>query len=76
MVVRYIMLSILRLPDGDITLNLERASTTSSGVRLKLRSLSGSTLKIIDRAFEPNGGGADNPGMVANIGLMRVAAIS
>src|SRR5437879_8497721 len=74
-VVRYIVLSSRRLPDGDITLNFDNASTTSSGVRLKLRNLLGSTLKMIDLAFEPNGGGAERPGIVANIGHIRVAAI-
>src|SRR5476649_2812799 len=76
MVVKYIVLPILRFPDGDITLYFESASTTSSGVRLKLRSLLGSILKTIVRALEPNGGGADSPGIVENMGLMRVAARS
>src|ERR1700744_1560562 len=70
MVVRYMVLSSRKLPDGDITLNFDNASTTSSGVRLKLLSLFGSTLKMIERALEPKGGGAERPGIVANIGLM------
>src|SRR3569833_1869309 len=73
-VVKYMVLPTRRLPEGDITLNFAKASTTSSGVRLKLLSLSGSTLNTMVRAFEPNGGGAERPGMVENIGLMRVAA--
>src|SRR5476651_2533971 len=75
-VVKYMVLLILRLPDGDITLYFARASTTSSGVRLKLRSLFGSMLNTMVRAFEPKGGGADRPGIVENIGRMRVAARS
>src|ERR1700760_4491363 len=70
------VLSRRKLPEGDMTLNFDNASTTSSGVKLKLRILFGSTLSIIERTFEPNGGGADKPGIVANIGRMRVAAKS
>src|SRR5437868_2731433 len=76
MVVKNMVLPTRRLPDGDITLNFAKASTTSSGVRLKLLSLSGSTLNTMVRALEPNGGGAERPGIVENIGLIRVAARS
>src|SRR5437879_12315458 len=69
-VVRYIVLSSRRLPDGDSTLNFDNASTTSSGVRLKLRNLLVSTLKMIDVAFESNGGVAERRGVVEKIGRM------
>src|SRR5476651_612557 len=75
-VVKNMVLPTLRLPEGDMTLYFASASTTSSGVRSKLLNLSGSRLKTIVRAFEPNGGGADRPGMVENIGRIRVAAKS
>src|SRR5664279_4633806 len=74
--VRYIMLSILRFPDGVIALFFATASTTSSGEILNRLSFSGSTLITTDLEFAPKGGGADNPLTEENIGLTLVATRS
>src|SRR5579859_7300622 len=76
MEVTYIVLSIRRLPEGVMALFFEIASTTSSAERLYMRNFSGLTLISTDRALEPNGGGACNPGTVANKGRTLVIARS
>ena len=72
----YIVLPIRMLPDGAVTLLCAIDATTSSGVRLKLRSLFGSIFTTTVLTLEPIGGGAERPGIVENNGLMRVAARS
>src|SRR3569832_675295 len=72
----YIILPTLMLPDGDTTLLCAIDATTSSGVRLKLRSFTGSILATTVLMLEQIGAGADRPGTVANSGLILVAARS
>ncbi len=63
-------------PDGLMMLPVPTARTTSSGDMLYDRNLSGSTCTTIVRWLEPNGGGAETPGRVANIGRTRNRAAS
>src|SRR5579863_955324 len=76
MEVTYMILPIRRLPDGVMALFFDIACTTSSADKLNWRSFSGFTLISTDRALEPNGGGAESPGTVANRGRIRVMARS
>src|ERR1700754_315609 len=74
--VTYMVLPTRRLPDGVTALFFVIASTTWSADKLYIRSFAGSTLIRTDRALDPNGGGADKPGTVANSGRIRVMARS
>src|ERR1043165_2646571 len=56
------------LPDGLIVLPLVIATTTSSGAMPYDCSRRGSTVTTSERAPAPNGGGADTPGRLANVG--------
>src|SRR2546421_158087 len=56
------------LPDGLIALPFVTAMTTSSGAMPYDFSLCGSTVMTNDRAPAPNGGGAETPGKLANVG--------
>ncbi len=59
------------LPEGLIVLPRVNATITSSGDILYDCNFSGSTVITIDRALPPNGGGADTPGKLENIGRTR-----
>jgi hypothetical protein len=63
-------------PEGLIVFPLPIAATTSSGLMLYDRSLSGSTLITIVRGLPPNGGGADTPGSDAKRGVTIKSAAS
>ena len=56
------------LPEGLIEFPRTSAVTTSSGDIAYDCSRCGSSVTTIDRALPPNGGGADTPGKVENIG--------
>src|SRR5437588_6277116 len=62
------------LPDGLIELPRTRAVTTSSGDIEYDCNRRGSTVTTTVRALPPNGGGADTPGRLENIGRIRNSA--
>src|SRR5262245_7653394 len=64
------------VPDGLMSLPLTSASTTSSGDMWYAFSRSGSVWMTMVRWLPPNGGGADTPGKVANIGRTWNRALS
>src|SRR5687767_7761609 len=68
--------SIGTLPEGLIELPLTSALITSSGDMPYDCSRWGSTVTTIVRALPPNGGGAETPGSLENIGRMRNSARS
>src|SRR5215475_9671239 len=72
-VVTNMMLSIRRFPAGVIALFFATASTTWSGEILYRRNFSGSTFTTTDLELAPNGGGADKPDTVANMGRTLVS---
>ena len=63
-------------PDGLTAFPAAKARTTSSGDRLYARRRFGSARTTTVRWFPPNGGGADTPGMDANIGRTLKSAWS
>src|SRR5438552_5528509 len=63
-------------PDGLIVLPFVTAMTTSSGAMPYDWSRLGSTVMTTDRAPAPNGGGAETPGRLANIGRTENSARS
>ena len=67
---------IQALPDGLMRLPLLNAATTSSGAIFNDMSRLGSTRTTTVRALPPNGGGAETPGRLANMGRTRNRARS
>ena len=71
-----IILPMRTLPEGLIVLPFVRAVISSSGEMEYDRSRSGSARTTTVRWLPPNGGGAETPGRLANIGRTLKSAWS
>src|SRR5262245_7872023 len=67
---------MVTLPDGVSLFPEAIAATTSSGDRWQALRRSGSARMTMVRWLPPNGGGAETPGRLANIGRTRFRARS